>query len=69
MWGTCSTRWKRPCGRPGGRWEDNVRMDLREIGWERVDWMHLAQDRSHWWVVVNTVIKLSGSIKGGEFLD
>jgi len=31
--------------RPGNRWEDNIIMDLREIGWETVDWIHLAQDR------------------------
>jgi hypothetical protein len=37
---------KRPLGRPRRRWEDNIRMDLREVGWERVDWMHLAQDRN-----------------------
>jgi hypothetical protein len=36
---------KRPRGRPSGRWEETVRMELREIGWEGVDWMHLAQDR------------------------
>jgi len=36
---------KRPLGRPKHRWEDNIRMNLREIGWEVVDWMHLAQDR------------------------
>jgi len=33
-------------------------MDLREIGWEDVDWMRLAQDRDHWQAVVNTVMKL-----------
>jgi hypothetical protein len=32
-------------GRGRRRWEDNIRMDLREIGWEGVDWMHLAQER------------------------
>jgi hypothetical protein len=37
--------WKRPFVRPRHRWEDNIRMDLREMGWEDVDWMHLAQDR------------------------
>jgi hypothetical protein len=37
---------KRSLRRPRHRWEDNVRMDLREIGWEGVDWMHLAQDRN-----------------------
>jgi len=36
---------KRPLGRPRRRREDNIRMDLREVGWEDVDWMHLAQDR------------------------
>jgi len=35
---------RRPLGRPRRRWEDNVTMDLREIGWEGVDWMRLAQD-------------------------
>jgi hypothetical protein len=39
---------KRPFGRPRCRWEDIFRMDLREIGWEIVDWMHLAQDRNQW---------------------
>jgi hypothetical protein len=36
--------WKRPLGRPRLIWEDNIRMDLREIGWEDVDRMHLVQD-------------------------
>jgi len=36
---------KRPLGRPRYRWENNVRIDLREIGWEVVDWIHLAQNR------------------------
>jgi hypothetical protein len=31
-------------------------MNLREIGWEDVDWIHLDQDRDHWWALVNTVI-------------
>jgi hypothetical protein len=38
---------KRPLGTCTCRWEDNIRMDLREIGLEGVDWMHLAQDRDH----------------------
>jgi hypothetical protein len=36
---------KRPLGRPRHRWEDNIRMDLREIGWGGIDWIDLAQDR------------------------
>jgi hypothetical protein len=36
---------KRSLGRPRCRWEDNIRMDLREVGWKDVDWMHLAGSR------------------------
>jgi hypothetical protein len=36
---------KRPIGRPRRRWEDNIRKNRKEIGWEVVDWMHLAQDK------------------------
>jgi hypothetical protein len=46
---------KRPFGRARCRWENNIRMDLQEIGWEGVDWMHLAQDRDQWQALVNTV--------------
>jgi hypothetical protein len=38
---------KRPCGRHRRRWEDNARTDLRELGWEVVVWIHLAQGRDH----------------------
>jgi len=38
---------KRPLGRPRPRWKDNIRMDVRKMGWEGVDWLHLAQDRDH----------------------
>jgi hypothetical protein len=36
---------KRPLGRPRRRWVDNIKMDLREIGWDGMDWIHLAQNR------------------------
>jgi len=49
---------KRPLGRPRRRWEDNIKMDLREIGWEDVDWIHLAQDRDQWRALVNTKMNL-----------
>jgi len=39
---------KRPFGRPRRRWDDNIIMDLKEIGWEVVEWIHLAQDRDQW---------------------
>jgi hypothetical protein len=49
---------KRPLGRPRRRWEHNIRMDLREIRWEGVDWMHLAQDRDQWRTLVSTIMNL-----------
>jgi hypothetical protein len=49
---------KRPLGRPMRRWEDGIRMNLRENGWQGVDWIHLAQDRDRWRAVVNAVMKL-----------
>jgi hypothetical protein len=49
---------KRPLGRPRHRWEDNVRINLREIGWAGMDWIDLAQDRDQWRVLVNTVMNL-----------
>jgi hypothetical protein len=49
---------KGPFGRPTLRWEDNVRIDLKEIGLEVVDWIHLTQDRDHWRAFVNTVMNL-----------
>jgi hypothetical protein len=49
---------KRPLGRRRHRWEDNIRMDLREIIGECLNWIHLPQDREQWWTVVNTVMNL-----------
>jgi hypothetical protein len=43
-------------GRSRNRWEGKIRMDLREIGWEGVDWLHVAQNRDQWRAVVNTVM-------------
>jgi hypothetical protein len=40
------------------RWVDNIKMDLREIGWDVVGWVDLAQDRDHWRALVNTVMNL-----------
>jgi hypothetical protein len=49
---------KRPLGRPRCRWEDGIRMDLREIGWESIHWIQLARDRDRWRALVNTVMNL-----------
>jgi hypothetical protein len=49
---------KRPLGRPGHRWVDNIKMDIREIGWDGMDWLDLAQDRDQWRALLNMVINL-----------
>jgi hypothetical protein len=59
---------KRALERPPYRWEVNIRMDLREIGWENVDWIHLVQDRNQWQALVNTYESL-GSMKVGKCLE
>jgi hypothetical protein len=55
-------------GTPRRRWEDNIRVVLKEIGWEGVDWMHLAQDRDWWRTVVKTVLKFRVTKKAKNFL-
>jgi hypothetical protein len=49
---------KRPLGRPKSRWADNIEMNLREVGWDGVDWIDMAQDRDQWMAFVNTVFNL-----------
>jgi hypothetical protein len=49
---------KRPLGRPRRTWVNNIKTDLREIGWDVMDWIELADDRDQWKAVVNTVMNL-----------
>jgi hypothetical protein len=49
---------KRPQERHRRRWVDNIKMDLREIDWDGVDWTNMAQDRDQWKVLVNTALHL-----------
>ena len=49
---------KRPLGRPRRRWEDNIKMDLQEVGGSCGDWIELAQDRDRWRALVSTVTNL-----------
>jgi hypothetical protein len=49
---------KRPLGRPRRRWLDNIKTNLREIGWDGMDWIDLAQDRDQWRALLNMVMNL-----------
>jgi hypothetical protein len=59
---------KTSLGRHRRRWEDNIRMNLREIVWEVVDWIDLAEVRDQWRDVVNTEMNIRVSYKVGNFL-
>jgi len=56
---------KRPLGRPRRRWEDNIKMDLQEVGGGCEDWVELAQDRDSWRALVSTVMNLRVPKKQG----
>jgi hypothetical protein len=49
---------KRPLGRPRRRWVENIKLRLREMGWDVMNWIDLAQDREQWRALVNTVMNL-----------
>ena len=49
---------KRPLGRPRRRWEDNISIDLQEVGCEGMEWIDMAEDRDRWRALVNAVMKL-----------
>jgi hypothetical protein len=59
---------KKPLGRPRNKWENKVKVDLKNFRWEGVDLIPLAQVRIQWRAAVNTVVNLNGSRKGGDFL-
>jgi hypothetical protein len=49
---------KRPLGRPRLRWEDNIKVDLQEVGCGGMDWIELAEDRDRWQALVNVIMNL-----------
>ena len=59
---------KRPLGRLRRRWEDNIKMDLQEVGCGSIDWIELAQDRDRWRAVVNAVMNLRVPYNAGNLL-
>ena len=56
----------RTLGRLRLRWEDNIKIDLKNTEWEDTDWIYLAQNRDHWWAVMNVVMNSGES--AGNFL-
>ena len=58
---------KRPLRSPRRRWEDNIKMDLWEVG-AGGDWMELAQDRDRWWALVDMVMNIQVPLSTGNFL-
>jgi hypothetical protein len=49
---------KKPLGKHRHRWEDNIKMDIQEVGWGGMDWLELSQGRDRWWVLVNLVLNV-----------
>jgi hypothetical protein len=60
---------KRTLGRPRHRWEDNIKMDLRDIGIDGSNWIRLVQDRVQWQTFVKTVLNLQVPLKNRIFFD
>jgi hypothetical protein len=59
---------RRPLGRPRRRWEDNIKMDLQDVGWGSMDLIDMAQDRDRWRAVVSAVMNLRVPQNAGNFL-
>ena len=57
------TTWKTRC-----RWEGNIKVDLREVGWGGMDWIDLVQGKDRWRALVNAVMNLRGQQNAGNFL-
>jgi hypothetical protein len=56
-------------GRPRRKWVENIKMNLREIGWGGIDWIDLARDRDQWRALVNTIMNLRVQENTGKFLS
>jgi hypothetical protein len=60
---------KKPLGRSRSSWVDNIKMDLREIGWDGMDWIDLNQDREQWRGLVNTLMNFRVPLNAGKFFS
>ena len=59
---------RRPLGRPRHRWEDNIKVDIQEVGCGVMDWIELTQDRDRWPALVNAVMNLRVPLNSENFL-
>ena len=59
---------KRPLGKPRRRWEDDIKMDLQEVGFGGMDWIDLAEARDRWRALVNAVMNLQVPLNAGNYL-
>jgi hypothetical protein len=60
---------RRTLGRPRHKWENNIKMYLREVGWGSMHWINLVEDRDSWWVVVKSVMIFWVPQNAGNFLS
>jgi hypothetical protein len=60
---------KRSLGRPRRRWEDNIKLNVRELGWGSMDWINLNRDRDQWRALVNTEMNLRVPLNVWKFLS
>jgi hypothetical protein len=59
---------KRPLGRPMRRWEDNIKMNLKEVVWDCVVWIYLDHDKAQWWALMDRVMNFPVTQIAGNFL-
>jgi hypothetical protein len=59
---------KRLLGKPRHRWDDNIKVDLQEVGYRGMDWIELDKDMDRWWAFVNAVMNLGVPQNAGNFL-
>jgi hypothetical protein len=60
---------RKPLGRPRHRWRDDIKLDIKEIEWEDMNWIHLAQDRDQWRALVNTVMNIRAPQTAGNLMN
>jgi len=63
------TEAKKPLGRTSGRWDYNIKLHLRQVGWRGMEWTDMADDSESWWSFANTVMNVRAPENKGNFYD